>query len=371
MEEKFMLRDVLNIKAVEKLSNNIFEIYENFDKNNFSNDIKLELDSLNFGDRSKLICKNLKKYLPNDYEIAVNILIKTLKDEIPSNEIPKLSGFIIMPLCLFVSTYGLDYYDLSIKALYEMTKRFTAEGDIRPFIIKYPEKTIDILLKWTKDKNTHVRRLSSEGTRPRLPLGIRLPLFQKDPMPIINILDKLKNDEELYVRRSVANNLNDISKDNPDIVTKTLKEWNKIEDENIKWLIKHSLRTLIKQGNKEALDILGYDFKTNILVENIELDSNKISIGDKLNFNFKIKSNANENQNLMIDYTIYYMKANGKNKPKVFKLAKKNIKPSETIKISKNHSFKPINTRKHYKGIHYLEIKINGENYFMEKFVLE
>lgn len=371
MEQEFMLRDVINMTGVKKLAERISKNYNKFEKEYFIKEIEKELDVLSFGDRSKLICNNLKKYLPKDYKDAINILVKSLNKELDNSEMAPFESFIVMPQCLFVSTYGLsnEHYDISINALYEMTKRFTAEGDIRPFLIKYPEKTQKILLEWTQDPNTHVRRLTSEGSRPRLPLGIRLPMYQKDPKPVIEILENLKEDSELYVRRSVANNLNDIAKDNPKIVTDTLKKWSEIKTEEMNWLIKHSLRTLIKQGNKEALELLGYDQKTEINVKNIRLDKKEIKIGNDFYFNFEITSNIKD-ENLMIDYVIHHMKANGKNKEKVFKLTKKIIPKGQTLKISKKHSFKPISTRKYYTGKHYLEIKINGKNYFMEEFYL-
>lgn len=370
MDQGFMLRDVLNNTVVAKLAESISKNWKPFNKKAFITDIALEIEALSFGDRSKLICNNLKKYLPEDYESAIKILLASLSKPLENGEMPKFEDFIVMPQCLFVSTYGLEHYELSINALYEMTKRFTAEGDIRPFILKYPEKTMDVISKWAEDPNFHVRRLASEGTRPRLPLGIRLPLFQKDPKPVIAILEKLKNDPELYVRRSVANNLNDIAKDNPDIVTQTLKAWSKNANEDTNWMIKHALRTLLKQGNKEALALLGYSDKTALLVDKLRLSTKKVSIGESIQFDFEIISNSETEQNLMIDYAIYHLKANGKNKPKVFKLAKKVLKAGTTEKISKKHSFKPISTRAYYTGTHYLELKINGKNYFMEEFTL-
>jgi 3-methyladenine DNA glycosylase AlkC len=370
MSEEFMLRNVLNIEGVKKLSQRISKNYNEFNKDSFVEDISNKINELNFGDRSKLICNSLKKYLPENYKKSVHILINSLEKELLNSEMPKLDDFIIMPQCLFISTYGLseENYDISINALYEMTKRFTAEGDIRPFLINYPHKTLNILLKWAEDPNFHVRRLASEGSRPRLPLGIRLPMFQKEPKYVIDILEKLKTDPELYVRRSVANNLNDISKDNPQIVTDTLKKWSKIKTDEMEWLIKHSLRTLIKQGNKDALEILGYSNKINLIVKNLRLDKKEVSIGETVNFDFEIESM--EAENLMIDYVVHHMKANGKTKEKVFKLTKKNMLKGDKINISKKHSFKIINTRKYYEGVHYLQIKINGNNYFMEEFKL-
>jgi 3-methyladenine DNA glycosylase AlkC len=217
------------------------------------------------------------------------------------------------------------------------------------------------LEEWSRHENCHVRRLASEGTRPRLPWTMRLPQFIDDPRPVLKILNNLKADPVLLVRRSVANNLNDIAKDNPDLVVETLREWQQIENEGTQWIIGHASRTLVKQGNKAALALLGYSPNPAIRVKNLKIENHKINLGDALNFSFEVQSTGDDSQNLMIDYIIHHMKANGKLSPKVFKLAKKRLKAGETLHISKNHSIKPITTRKYYPGQHRLEIQINGQ----------
>lgn len=362
MQEDFKFREVFNKKVVIELAENIKQNYSRFEQVSFCDSINNKINDLNFGERSKLITENLKKFLPQKFPDAINILLQSLPEEIQTEELTGFDRFIIMPQTAFVSKYGLEHYDLSMTALYEMTKRFTAEGDIRIFIDKFPEKTLSILEKWAEDENCHVRRLVSEGIRPRLPLGIRLKRFQKDPVPVIHLLEKLKEDPVLYVRRSVANNLNDIAKDNPKIVTDTLKKWKNIDNKGTQWLIKHALRTLLKQGNSDALALLGYE-TLGIEVSEITLQTNKIKIGEDLVFNFSLKSIASKSQNLMIDYIIYYQKANGKQSPKVFKLSKKELNSEKTLTFEKKHSFKPISTRKHYKGKHNISLQINGKEF--------
>jgi 3-methyladenine DNA glycosylase AlkC len=258
-----------------------------------------------------------------------------------------------------------------MNALYEMTRRFTAEGAIRAFIQRYPDKTLVRLAIWAGDQNCHVRRLVSEGTRPRLPLAPRLPDFVEDPRPVIALLDTLKSDPELMVRRSVANNLNDIAKDNPALVVETLKSWQKIDDPGTAWIIRHASRTLVKQGNKDVLGLLGYPPGVAIKVSGVELSGSHIPIGDDLTFKICIQSNADAAQNLMVDYIVHHMKANGKLAPKVFKLAKKKLSGRETLQLSKKHSFRPLSTRKYYPGEHLLEIQINGKIYAQAAFSLD
>ena len=215
MQQGFQLREVFNPAVVDQLAHNIARTWPTFDQIGFATTINSQLVSLNFGARNTLIRDTLWAYLPKEFPQAVQILVDSLGPEIPHCEITGFDGFIIMPQNDFVAKYGLDFFDISMQALYAMTKRFTAEGAIRAFIQKYPDQTLARLRQWAEDPNCHVRRLVSEGTRPRLPLAPRLGQFIRDPRPVLALLDQLKADPELMVRRSVANNLNDIAKDHP------------------------------------------------------------------------------------------------------------------------------------------------------------
>jgi 3-methyladenine DNA glycosylase AlkC len=371
MEQNFQVRDVFNEGVVNQLATNLAQAWPGFDADGFRHSIHPTLKALAFSERNNLIRDRLWDFLPKDYPRALEIILKALPPEIPDCELTGYGGFIVLPQNEFVAKYGLDHYDLSMQALYQMTKRFSAEGAIRPFILKYPERTLTILSKWAEDENCHVRRLVSEGTRPRLPWTMQLKPFIQDPRPVLALLEKLKRDPVLMVRRSVANNLNDIAKDNPDLVVKTLRGWSKIENEDTQWLIRHAARTLVKQGNKDVLSVLGYSPKVELSVSKIRLDKPLVKMGDDLNFSFEIKSRANEAQNLVIDYIIHHVKANGKRTPKVFKLAQKTLGPREKISISKAHPFRLITTRKYYTGKHMLEIQINGTSYQKISFELK
>lgn len=364
MKQNTQFRDVFNIKLVQLLATDLSQAWVDFDKSEFINSIEPSLDELNFGQRSSLIADKLREFLPDNFESAVKILVKALGPEDKSDAIQGFDGFIIMPQCLFISRYGLDFPNESLNALYEMTKRFTAEGDIRPFIEKYPKQTMTFLEKLTRDKSPFARRLPSEGTRPRLPLSSRLAEFQKDPTPVIKLLDKLYCDPNLMVRRSVANNLNDIAKDNPDIVVKTLERWrNESPSTELEWIISHASRTLIKQGHHGALKLQGFNPKVHIHVSDIELNKAKLAFGDELTFMIRIDSLETKTCKLMIDYVIHFMKANGKQSPKVFKAARKTLDPKSSVVVTKQHSFQQRTSRIHYPGAHLLEIQINGRRY--------
>ncbi|MBT6402316.1 DNA alkylation repair protein [Candidatus Woesearchaeota archaeon] len=367
MAEQFQLRDIFNKKGVENLGKRIKSNYSKFDKEGFVNRINSKLESLSFGDRSRLIQDALIEFLPNNFEELVKILLASLNDKLEKDDWGDYDCFIVVPQTYVIERLGMDNFEVSMNALYEMTMRCTSEGPIRRFIENYPEKSLKLLKKWTKDENAHVRRLVSEGTRPRLPLESPIRMFVKDPSPIIPLLEELKDDDELYVRRSVANNLNDISKDNPEVVVKTLKRWIKGASKDRMWLIRHSLRTLFKRGNKDALELMGY-LKPDVSDVKLELSQESVNMGES--FNFKVSFKSNIEQKLMIDYAVHYMKANGKTKDKVFKLRIVDAKKNEMLDYNKKHSFKEMTTRKHHKGKHLLEIIINGELFDKKEFEL-
>lgn len=217
------------------------------------------------------------------------------------------------------------------------------------------------MTRLSKHKNYHIRRLASEGCRPRLPWAPALPDFKKDPSLIFPILENLKNDPKLYVRKSVANNINDICKDNPELVFKFLKKWNKTSpSEDTQWIIKHGLRSLIKEGHPEALSLLGYKQNTQISMRQIKLFQKDVTVGNKLEFQTKLINNSKSKQRCIIDYIIHHYKKNGEHRPKVFKLKQIELQPGEIIILNKSHNFQKINTRKYYSGKHFIQIQING-----------
>ncbi len=374
MKEEFKFREVINPSTVSSLSENIKAVWDDFEQEAFRESIIPKLvDELSLNDRNTLVSRALHQFLPNEYKQAINILLESFGEELGhyAETGDTLSGFEVfyyMPIGTYVATYGTEQkdFDISIKALYEITKRFTSEGPIRAFLIKYPKETMAYLHKWVHDENLHVRRLVSEGSRPRLPLAGRLKEFQKDPNPVLELLEILKEDPSLYVRRSVANNLNDIGKDNPKAVTDTLEKWKNIQNEGTQWLIQHALRSLVKEGNVDALRLLGYDTNTKVEIHQFEVKNPVIEMGADCFFEFELVCESDAK--LMIDYSIHFMKANGQQKPKVFKGAKKAVKAGEKIKLKKKQSFKPLSTRKYYKGKHSIELFVNGTSYGTQDF---
>ncbi len=257
------LADLLDRKAIDCLAHNICLVHPRFDGKAFQRSALNGLKPLSIMQRGHHLAKALHKHLPTRYEQAVRILLKSLTPPQTGTEDLGLAVFFYLPHVSFVAAYGLDPghndgrdpFATSMLAQYELTKRFSAEFSIRPFLIKWPERTLAILMEWTEDQDPHVRRLCSEGTRPRLPWATRIPAFVKDPRPVLPILDALKDDEDLYVRRSVANHIGDIAKDHPRLAFDLCERWLDGATKERKWLLRHAVRHPAKKGVKAALRI--------------------------------------------------------------------------------------------------------------------
>lgn len=313
--------------------------------------------------RMRHIALALRAQLPRNYRAALEVLKQAA---------PQLNqhGFLLMSFNDFVEAYGLDDWEASLPAFERITQYMSAEFAVRPFIARDTPRMMAQMLAWSRHESEHVRRLSSEGSRPRLPWAMALPMFKKDPSPILPVLENLKDDPSETVRRSVANNLNDIAKDNPDVVVDTLRRWQPDASAERQGIIRHALRTLVKAGNKDALGLLGYDAHADVIVKNLALGSDTVRFGEALTFAFEIEAKCDAPQNLVVDYVVYHQKANGSLAPKVFKLTTRQINPGETIRFERRHAFVPITTRKYYAGEHALAVKINGQEFEDKRFTL-
>lgn len=247
------LKTVLGKAAVEQLGANLKYIHSPFDGRAFAEDAMLGIEPLSITQRSTHIAEAMKKHLPDDYPTALGIILKSLTPPLERTEGNGLAPMFYMPHCSYIAANGLDDFDLSMDAQYELTKRFTCEFSIRSFIAKEQDKTMEILYQWMKDPDPHVRRLCSEGTRPRLPWSAKIDAFVKDPAPSIPILEHLKSDQDLYVRRSVANHVGDIAKDHIDLAMNLCESWVPGASDELKWVIRHAVRNPFKKGNERAI----------------------------------------------------------------------------------------------------------------------
>jgi len=292
----------------------------------------------------------LHRFLPEDFSLAVDIL---------KSIVPKVEGFEAIVLPDYVEVYGQEHWDISLPALGELTKCGSSEFAIRPFLNKNLKKTMEYMYSWAEDEDYRVRRFASEGGRPRLPWGAGVPALKKDPSPVIPVLEKLKNDPELIVRKSVANNLNDISKDHPELVLDLCERWQG-KSENTDWIIKQGCRTLLKRGNKRAMRLFGFANPGKMHVENLRLSNDSITIGDEITFSFDLKVEASSKQKVRLEYVMHYIKSSGKSSPKMFQISETVLKKG-AHHIEKKHSFANMSTRKHYPGEHKIEVVVNGE----------
>jgi 3-methyladenine DNA glycosylase AlkC len=347
-------------ESVDKMAEAVKRFYPGFDKQRF---IDLIFDDAQeereLTEKMRHTSRCLHQTLPESFPEALEILKQIA---------PLIKGFDALTLPDFVARYGLDNWQLSLPALRYFTKYSTSELAIRPFLARDPDRAMPYMREWADDEDYNVRRLASEGCRPKLPWAMALPAFQKDPRPILPILEKLKGDESGTVRRSVANNLNDISKDHPDMVLDICEKWygqSKQTDE----IAKHACRTLLKKGNRRALLLFGCGDPAGLSVEAFKLGTDKLPIGEDLHYSFELVIGGNESRQVRLEYAVYYVKAKNKMSKKVFKLSENTFKPGRHA-FSRKQSFQDMSTRKHYPGQHRLTIIVNGEEKAAASFYL-
>jgi 3-methyladenine DNA glycosylase AlkC len=353
------LKNLYNKPLITNLSNEISKRYPEFEKKAFAQSVfDKNWKDKELKQRMRHIAECLHQHLPADYLEAINIL-KPVSAQ--------FNGFEHMFFQDYVECYGLDNFTTSMPALEHFTKFASSEFAVRAFILQDEKRMMKQMLQWAKSDNHHVRRLATEGCRPRLPWAIALPAFKKNPQPVLKILKNLMQDDSEYVRRSVANNLNDISKDNPEIVLQWAEKWlgdNKETDR----LIKHACRSLLKQGDVRALSLFGFSDTRHIKLKKFAVQA-EVPLGEKLHFSFLLKSQSVHLGPCRIEFAIDFMKANGKQSRKIFKIAEGDYAEKEK-QISRYFSFKKISTRKYYTGAHRLTIVVNGVDQITETFEL-
>lgn len=367
-------KNLINLELAEKMATHLGKADTAFKSDLFIKTATHNLHALELKQRSFQFTQALKSALPDDFEKAAFIIQHCLGAPIEGEPTKAhdlssgLRGWAIMPLADYVGLYGREHFEISMDLFEHLTQRFSAEFAIRYFLVDAPIKTLKIMMGWTTHKSHHVRRLACEGCRPRLPWGMRLNDFIKDPQPLMPILDALKDDEEAYVRRSVANNLNDIAKDHADFITLVAKNWLKDADKNRQGLVKHACRSLIKQGHQPIFKILGFG-APNINVTHFDITPKHVKLGQHIDLTVTLESNQASPQPLIVDYAIHHQKANGRLIPKVFKWTIVDLRGSQTL--SKKHRFKPVTTRTYYAGAHGVELLINGVSFGVLPFQLE
>jgi len=374
MAEPF--KNLFSKKVINHMGDHFARNWSKFPRDEFVASACDGLDKLELKQRSEQITNAMIKCLPDDFQTAGKIMEKSLSSEDHNREKEEdlcstgISGWGIMPMTHYVGLRGLKHFDLSMELFREMTKRFTSEFGIRFLIIAEPKRSLSLFKKWVKDPDEHVRRLVSEGTRPRLPWAMQLTDFVNDPTPTLPLLIALRDDESEYVRRSVANHLNDIAKDHPDLIAKIAADWlnGEVSTERQR-LVKHACRTLVKQGHSDTLKALGYK-PPRIEIKKLSILTPKVEFGGYLEFDLSLSSLIGRDQRLIIDYAVHHQKANGQLSPKVFKWKSLTLTGKDDLQAIRRHPMKKISTRKYYPGKHRLEILINGKSMAMTDFDL-
>ncbi|ANM05467.1 DNA alkylation repair protein [Rhizobium phaseoli] len=359
------LKNLLHNALVGDMADRIAANAPSFDKTSF---VKLATDglgALELMERSALIRDALFATLPDDFIEAAAILRASL----PASGRPGLTGWMLLPVNQFIAARGPDHFELGLDLLKALTPYFTAEYGIRPFIHRDQQRALAIISGWIGDPDQHVRRLASEGTRPRLPWAMRLPQLVKDPTPILPILTALMDDPEEYVRRSVANSLNDIAKDHPDMVAAFIAAHVEGASSERRRLLKHASRSLLKNGHVQALVNFGFGAAASLACE-LRLLNGEVMFGKGLDFEIRLTNTGDTAQSLMIDYAIHHVKADGSLSPKVFKCKTIMLTPGQSHLIERRHAMRPITTRRYYPGEHRIAVLVNGAESASESFVL-
>jgi 3-methyladenine DNA glycosylase AlkC len=315
------------------------------------------VDGLNLRARSDLVSAALITDLPNDYATIARIVRRALDN-------PAFTGWMMWPVTETVTTAALasdepDAFDDGLRLLAELTPRLTGEFAIRRFLAADLDRSLETILPWTAHPNEHVRRLASEGTRAFLPWAIRVRSLLEHPEKVAPILTALRDDESEYVRRSVANHLNDLGRQSPALATRLAGSWLESPGEHTAWVVRHGLRVLIKKADPAALALLGFDAAA-VEVSPIRVDVAEVRLPGSIRFSFELTNTADTASRLAVDYLVHYVKANGAHSAKVFKLGVVPLQAGETITLSKSHAFRQMTTRVHYPGAHFLQLQING-----------
>jgi len=338
---------------LRELAGDMKKVYPKLNEKIFYRALVADLEQLELKARIERVVDVCHEFLPKGYLKSLDVLYRFVKG--------KDNRLIYLFLPSYVAKYGQDYYQQSMLAIRDFTEYSSSEEGVRTFIEINPDKTLKIMKHWASSKDVHIRRLASEGCRPRLPWAKKISLLIKSPALTWEILETLKKDSEKYVQKSVANHINDISKDHPDWVVKKVGRWDLSNTSTI-WIVKHGMRTLIKRGHKGALSLFGNGAKPEVSINNILWDK-KVKLGSSSHLTFDLISKGKRLQDLVIDYKIFFCKKNGQQNPKTFKLKKCTLAPKGKVQLKAKYIFKDMMTRKHYLGPHAWQLMINGESF--------
>ncbi|MCA3179062.1 MAG: DNA alkylation repair protein [Burkholderiaceae bacterium] len=311
--------------------------------------------------RARHVARAMADHLPREYPVALDVVLRSLGPPAERTTGNGMAPFVYLPHVYWVADRGLEHLDDSVRAMHAITQRFTFEFGIRPFVERYPREMLAVLGRWCDDPSVHVRRLVSEGLRPRLPWAPRLKVFARDPRPVIALLERLRDDPDEYVRRSVANHLNDLGRDDPARLVELCTRWAEDAPPARRKLIRHALRTLVKRGDPHALTVLGYGERARVEVRGASIVPARAPIGGAVEIAFEVASTSRRVQRVLVDLRVAYAGARADaDRTKVFKLDAGELGAGEVMTFRKRLSLRQMTTRTHHPGTHRVEALVNG-----------
>ena len=356
------LKDSYGADIPERIASMLVAAEPAFPRALFLREVLDGYDELELTPRARRIAVVMGRHLPRDFDAAAAVVLASLGPPIDGDELvgAGMEPFVYLPHVFWVAEYGLDHWATSMHLQYELTQRLSCEFSIRAFIDREPARTLVQLRAWTADPSPHVRRLVSEGTRPRLPWARRLRRFVEDPAPVLALLELLKDDPTTLVRRSVANNLNDIGKDHPDLLVEVCRRWWEEGSVERRALVKHALRSAVKRGDPGALAVLGFGSGDEVSISGAVIEPASVTIGEGVRLGCTVKNTGKVRAAFNVDLRVHFVKANGRGAPKVFKLRAVTLEPGASARLVKTISLAQHSTRTHHAGEHAVEVVVNG-----------
>lgn len=374
------LKHLLPLDAAHQLAEQLASAGATVHRARWQQAIGDDFEALGLMDRGRRLAQVMATCLPSDFAQAAPLLVRAMGrpmgldkhgEPTPSGDVP--SSFFYLPHSMYIASHGLQHLPEALHAQHALTQRFTAEFSLRPFLQQHTQATLAHLALWVQDDNAHVRRAVSEATRPRLPWATRLPDFVRDPSPVLPLLARLRDDPSAYVRRSVANHLNDIGKDHPDLLTGLARQW--LDDSPVpamrQSLLRHALRTAIKRGDAQALALFGHGQVSPLQIQSVSVTPSKARIGDSITLRCQLHNPSAQQVRALADWRVFYVKANGTLSPKVFKGATVQVDAHSSGQIEKTLSLRQMSTRTHHPGRHTVEIALNGQVHTLGHFDLQ
>ncbi len=349
------LKDSVDAAVVGELARRFAAVDDRFDVRGFTDRTTAQLDTLELKARIELIARELWSALGDrDPAASLACLVEVARAE------PPVDGWAAWPLAAVVELFGPSCPADALDAMEHVTKRMSCEFAVRPFLRDHYDATYARLLEFTGHDDERVRRLPSEGTRPRLPWGMSVQRLLDEPLAGIALLQRLRHDPSETVRRSVANHLNDVAKAHPQLVVDTVAAWID-EPATDRRMVTHALRTLVKRGHPGALGLLGFTAEPLVVVERFEVSPPAVEMGEHIALTAKLRSTATVTQRLVVDFVVHHVNASGATSPKVFKWTTVDLGPGERCAMTKRRLIQQASTRTYRAGTHHVELQVGGQ----------